>query len=186
MRLWIFGVATIVSAAAACAPTRSAPSVSNRSIAVASMRASPYDTAPPNLQMAQGLMGCYQLTVGPWSDSAANGGNIPMPARVHLDTTRTARPFPGFAFVATTPGFELRRNSGRSPVWSPIGADSLQVLVWSTGTSSVTLFVRRGPKMLQGTARYFTDGIVLDPVTKRWLWEQYPSAPVQLTSLPCA
>ena len=186
MRGWRLCVGVTLSTVAACA--RFAPAQSGRvgGVIIAPVRASPYDTAPPNLQMAQRLVGCYRLTVGPWSNPEANGGEMPMPARIHLDTTRTTRPFPGFALVATTPGFEVRRNSGATPAWSPIGADSLQVIAWSTGTSSVTLFLRRRTAgLLQGTARYFTDAIALDPVTRRWLWEQYPTALAQLESAPC-
>ena len=187
MHAWRIGVTVILSTVAACARSSPAPAGGGRSEAIASVRAIPYDTAPPNLRMAQGLAGCYRLTVGPWSNPEANGGQMPMPTRLHLDTTQTVRPYPGFALVATTPGFDVRRMSGSLPAWSPIGADSLQVLAWSTGTSSVTLFLRRRTAgMLQGTARYFTDAIALDPVTKRWLWEQYPTAPAQLESIPCA
>ena len=184
---WKVTVAVILVGAAACTRSSAPQAARGRRVATAPVRASPYDTAPPNLQMAQRLAGCYRLSVGAWSNPAANGGNMPMPTRVHLDTTRTARPFPRFRLVATTPGFEIQRKPSSTPAWSPIGADSLQVLAWSTGTSSVTLFLRRrAAGMLQGTARYFTDAIALDPVTKRWLWEQYPTAPARLESGPCS
>lgn len=133
------------------------------------------------------MAGCYILALGPWSEPRAHGGRMPNPTYVDLHTTQHERSRPGFQLVATTPGFTMMRGSlGSPPAWSPVGSDSLQVLTWATGTSSVTLFLRQQPdRTLQGTARYFTDGVIVDPVTKRWLWEQYPTAQATLAPSPC-
>jgi hypothetical protein len=88
--------------------------------------------------------------------------------------------------VARTPGFVAESRTTLPPAWSPVGEDSLQVLAWADGHSSITLFLRRRPdRTLQGTARYFTDGVIVDPVTGRRLWEQYPTASATLVPLPC-
>jgi hypothetical protein len=68
-----------------------------------------------------------------------------------------------------------------------VGTDSVQVVAWHNGFSNVNLFLRRRAEgKLEGIARYFWDQIFQDPVTKRWLWEQYPAAPATLTAVPCA
>jgi len=88
---------------------------------------------------------------------------------------------PSFPLEARTPGFTVPRQTGFAPGWSPVGADSLQVLAWADGTSIVVFFLRRREGgALRGTARYFTDGVILDPTTRRWMWEAYPVAPASL------
>ena len=150
-----------------------------------SIRASPYHDAAPDMQAARLVVGCYALTVASWSDPSANGGHIPYPPRIELDTERRDLGQRAFQLVARTPGFPTERSSRFPPGWSPVGADSLQVLAWNDGFSSVTLFVRRQPDgTLSGTARYFTDALVVDS-TGRWMWERYPTTPVTLRRTPC-
>ena len=187
MHRLMVGVVLVASAVAACVRGNSRPTARDRAPASARTRASPYDTIPPDMQAARGLAGCYRLTVGPWSDARALGGQIAIPPHLHLDTARQERRQPGFELVAQAPGSGVPRGTGWPPVWSPVGADSLQVRVWANQTSSVNLFLRRrAGRTLHGTARYFWDQVALDPVTKRWLWEQYPTAPATLSSEPCS
>jgi hypothetical protein len=92
------------------------------------------DTPPPQ------LVGCYALTVGPWSPPLRDSTHYAIPARVRLDTARAER----------GPGWKLTPNiqypGGRSmrglPNWLA-GGDSA-VLTWSNGFTPtvVTLHVR--------------------------------------------
>lgn len=173
------------SAGAACASGNQAP-VTGRVPAATRVRASPFDTAAPDMKAARALAGCYSLTVGAWSGEHAPGWYVTTPSRIHLDTARLERHQPGFELVAQTFESGERREIESLRAWSPVGTDSLQVLAWTNSTSSVNLFLRRREAdTLQGTARFFWDQIALDPVTKRWLWEQYPTAPAALSGVPC-
>lgn len=156
------------------------------SLAAATPRASPYDTSALDLVAARGLAGCYSLTVGAWSNPRANGGYLPSPARVDLDTTRLDGARPGFQLAVKRPGFAPPRQMSPWSAWSPIGRDSLQVVTWADGFNSVTLFLRRhADGRLRGTGRHFTDGRAVDPQTGRWLWERYATAPATLAAIPC-
>ena len=146
---------------------------------------SPFDMAAPDMQAASRLVGCYAVTLGPWSNPQAHGGRIPTPTRVDLLSDPHTRIYIGFRLVALTPGFADRREDFPPPAWGPVGGDSLQLRAWGDGTSSVFLFLRRQPdRELRGTARYFTDGHVVDG-TGRWMWETYPSASASLRPTPC-
>ena len=161
------------------------PSTRAESPAAASLHASPYYEAEPDMRVARLVAGCYALTMGAWSDPRANGGHIPNPPRVELDAQLRDQGQPGFQLIARTPGFTTERASHFPPAWSPVGADSLQVRAWADGFSSVTLFVRRQTDgTLAGTARYFTD-VRLDDTAGRWMWERYPTAPATLRRAPC-
>jgi hypothetical protein len=145
---------------------------------------SPFDMAAPDMEAAGRMIGCYALTLGPWSNPEAHAGRVPAPARVDLTTELHERVYIGFRLVARTPGFadQLERYPA---AWGPVGSDSLQARVWANGTSSVTLFMRRQPDNgLRGVARYFTDGIISDS-TGRWMWEKYPTAMATLRPTSC-
>ena len=175
----------VASAVAACASSNQASSA--RRAPAELLPASPFDTTSPNMKAARMLAGCYSLAVGTWSDERAPGWHVTIPSRIQLDTVRNDSRRPGFELVARTPTTGMDgRGMERPPAWSPVGTDSLQVVVWHNGTSDINLFLRRrAAGRLQGTARYFWDQIRLDPVTKRWLWEQYPTAPATLTAISC-
>ncbi len=176
----------VASAASACA-SNNQPAAAGRSPAALGMSASPIDTTSPNMKAARVFAGCYSLAIGPWSDERAPGWYVTTPSRIRLDTARFERRRPGFELVAQTLDSGQAGGIEQRPAWSPVGTDSLQLLAWANGTSSVNLFLRRrAPGKLQGTARYFWDQILLDPVTKRWLWERYPTAPATLTAVACA
>ena len=175
----------VASLLAACASGKQ-PSAREGAPAPTRMRESPFDTTPPNMKAARVLAGCYSVSVGAWSNERAVGAQAAIPSRIQLDTARHNRPRPGFELVAQTIASGQRREVERLSSWSPVGADSLQVAAWANSTSSVDLFLRRRAEgVLEGTARYFWDQIFLDPVTKRWLWEGYPTAPATLTAVSC-
>lgn len=147
-------------------------------------RRSPFDMAAPNMEAASRLAGCYDVTLGPWSNLPALAGQVPTPARVDLTPDPHKRIYIGFRLVARTPGFADRLEQYPAG-WGPVGSDSLQLRVWANGKSSVTLFMRRHPdNELRGVARYFTDGTTVDS-TGRWMWETYPTATASLRPTNC-
>ena len=136
------------------------------------------------MNAAAALAGCYDLTLGPWSNPDAHAGRVPAPSRVELATDWHTRIYIGFRLVARTPGFADALEA-YPPAWGPVGGDSLQARVWANGTSSVTLFMRRQPDNdLRGVARYFTDARAVDS-TGRWMWETYPRATATLRRTEC-
>lgn len=180
----VWGALLTATLAAACGRGRSVTLAGGQP--AARVRPNPFDTMPPNMAAAQRMAGCYRVMLGPWSDERAVGAYVMVPPLLHLDTARMADRAQGFELSARTPGKAEPNRAARMLAWSPVGADSVQVLAWGNQTSSVTLFLRlRSGTTLSGTARYFWDSIALDPVTKRWLWEQYPSAVATLTPTPC-
>ena len=200
-------VILVVAAAAACSAARSAApppeTIPPEAIAPESIPAgqatlvetlptpesafarSPFDMAAPDMAAARRLVGCYAVTLGPWSSPQAHGGRIPAPTRVDLRSDFHTRVYIGFRLVALTPGF-ADRTERVPPAWGPVGGgDSLQLRAWGDGTSSLFFFLRRQTAgELRGTARYFTDGRVEDG-TGRWMWETYPSASVSLRPTQC-
>ena len=179
-------VVLLASAVAGCAWSNQSPAAGSAPVAER-VSASPFDAASPNMKTAREFAGCYHLALGPWSDERAPGWYVAIPTHIKLDTARNDRRRPGFELVAQAPGTGEKSATERRRAWSPVGTDSLQVLAWANSTSDVNLFLRkRAAGKLEGTARYFWDQILLDPVTKRWLWERYPTAPATLTAVPCA
>jgi hypothetical protein len=150
----------------------------------ADLRPGPFDMAAPDMHAAHRLVGCYAVTVGPWSHSRAAGDTAPMPQRLDLLADWHTRIYIGFRLVARTPGFAAQLEKYPA-AWGPIGADSLQVRPWANGSSSVALFMRRQPDgELRGTARYFHDARIVDG-NGRWMWESYPTANVSLRPMRC-
>jgi len=163
-------------------PEKSAPSVADTAVL-----ASPYYSGPVDTLAARQLSGCYAVRVGGWSDPRANGGRIVTPAEIRLDTTHIAHPYPGRPLAVETPGFINPSHFAVPPRWGPVKQDSLQATVAASQTDVVTIFARRhADGTLTAIARYFTDAIATDPFTGRWMWETYPTAPVQLTPHACA
>jgi hypothetical protein len=181
-------VVILASVAAACAGPRgvSAPvrTVETLPRGDGSVRRGPFDMAAPDMQAARRLLGCYAVTLGPWSDPRAHGDSVPVPSRLDLLADGHRRTYIGFRLVARTPGFAAQLEAYPA-AWSPIGDDSLQVRVWANGRSSVAFFLRRrSDEELRGTARYFIDALAVDSAGG-WLWESYPTATVSLRHAPC-
>ena len=150
----------------------------------ADLRPGPFDMAAPDMQAASRLVGCYAVTVGPWSHSRAADDSAPVPQRLDLTTEPHTRIYIGFRLVARTPGFAAQLEKYPA-AWGPIGDDSLQVRPWANGSSSVALFMRRQPDgELRGTARYFHGARIVDS-NGRWMWEIYPTANVSLRPMRC-
>ena len=140
--------------------------------------------AAPNMKAASRLIGCYAVTLEPWSKPPASDSGIPVPSQIDLLSEGHTRIYIGFALVARTPRFSAQRDA-YPPAWSPVGEDSLQVRAWADGASSVMFFLRRQPDgELRGTVRYFSSTRVEDD-TGRWMWETYPAATASLRRTEC-
>ena len=145
----------------------------------------PFSMAAPYMKAASTFVGCYAVTLGPWSDPASHG-DVPVPPRVDLLSDWHTRVYIGFRLVARTPGFDAQLEAFPA-AWSPIDADSLQLRAWANGKSSVMLFLRQQPNgdELRGTLRYFSGPQRVDSLDGRWQWETYPNAAVSLRRITC-
>lgn len=146
-------------------------------------RATPFDTTTPDRSVARRFAGCFDVDVGRWVERPPFNYQNPTPTRMVLDTTIASARGPSLA--ARTPSFRLPRDLPQWSDWSPVGNDSLQVTAWADGHTSVHFFMRaESADHFVGVARYFTDVVFVDE-KKRWLWEQYPTAPVRMTRAMC-
>ncbi|MCC6242935.1 MAG: hypothetical protein IT353_08840 [Gemmatimonadaceae bacterium] len=150
--------------------------------------ATPYDTTAPDSQRARTFQGCYALVLGAWSNERLipERVSIAIPTHVMLDTSRLAQPELHSPLAATVRRPEGPDTLPRVHGWSPVGTDSIQFMAFGNQTSTVAIFLRRrGMNVLRGTARFFWDQVAIDPVTRRWLWETYPTANATMTTEPC-
>jgi len=150
------------------------------------LRKSPYDTSALDTVAARRLAGCYTVQVGAWVDSHGVGRPIWTPTRIRLDTALAPHARPGSWLSVETPGSVNPSHFAQPVHWAPVKPDSLQATIAASQTDAVTIFARRqADGTFTAIARYFTDAIARDYLTKRWLWESYPTAPVQLTPHAC-
>jgi hypothetical protein len=109
------------------------------------------------------------------------------PTEIRLDTAPAPHARPGSWLSVETPGAVNPSHFAQPVHWAPVKHDSLQATIAASQTDGVTVFARRHANgTFTAIARYFTDAIATDYITKRWLWEIYPTAPVQLTPHACA
>lgn len=148
-------------------------------------RSSPFDMSTPDPRVVQRFAGCFDVVVGSWVNSRMFDYDHPTPKRIVLDTTRARPAGRDPSLMARTPGFTLPHGDEQWSFWSPVGSDSLQVTAWEDGYTSVHFFMHaESDDRFAGVARYFTDVHIIDE-TRRWLWEQYPTAPVRLSRVAC-
>jgi hypothetical protein len=121
--------------------------------------------------------GCYQLTVGAWSE-ARQPNSIPAarrpPEHFALDTARLAGPIPDRCAVRPA---ALGPRAPKVAAWAAVGADSAMVL-WSDGFGGVELRVQVRGDSLAGIARTFHDGHSTGEPPD-------PTAPVTARRVPC-
>ena len=187
-------VALALNASAAHAQTRGDSSVpaSTSSFAVTirpdtTLRKTPFDTSALDTAASRRLAGCYTVHVGAWSDPHESVGRIWTPHEIRLDTVPAPHAQPGSWLTVETPGSVNPSRFARAASWTPVERDSLQATIAAGQTNSVTIFAQRhADGTFTAIARYFFDVIARDYLTGRWLWESYPTAPVQLAAHACA
>jgi hypothetical protein len=131
---------------------------------------------PPDPAAVAALAGCYSLRVGAWSKAVGSGPPAP-PETIRLDTARLAAGQRGYQHLAQIPG-----EVGNS--WTPIGADSLQVITWLARFDAEVLFLRQEGDSLRGFARRATDAIPVDS-TGEVRWDVWPAVPVMARPIAC-
>ena len=141
----------------------------------AAQRSRPPGPADPAVVAA--LAGCYALTVGPWTKPIRSGPAVP-PSTMRLDTLFRAPGQRGYRYVAQISG-------GTGATWTPVGADSLEVITWLAQFEAEVLFLRSDGDTLRGMARRSTDAIPVD-ANGQIRWDVWPAAPVVARSTRCS
>jgi hypothetical protein len=124
--------------------------------------------------------GCYRVSVGPWRPASQPGHSIlRIPAVIQLDTSR------GDPDMSDRAGGTIWER-GKPLVrpgwlfggvhWRPIDDDRV-VLVWGSGTSGLTVTLRRTSSGYRGRATAWTDIISMEPS---------PRASVTATATSCS
>jgi hypothetical protein len=146
--------------------------------------------APPPGAIAAHLAGCYRLTLGPWSKRTSLGP--PSPTEVfRLDSTLVNNGIPGaHAAARVAPDDRLPPTDPRArwlqpPWWRTIGADSIQVFPWSTGTESEAFYGHVTGDEHRGVLRNTSDAIPMDPKTRGVLWDAWPWATATARRVSC-
>lgn len=136
------------------------------------------------------LPGCYRLTLGPWSTRVRSGPSTGTEV-FRLDTTSISNGIPGARAAARVAPAELvpptdpRAKWLHAPWWRMMGADSLEITTWSTGTASETFYGHVAGAELRGVLRNMSDAIPIDPKTRRIQWDVWPWAPATARRVAC-
>jgi hypothetical protein len=134
--------------------------------------------------------GCYRLTLGPWSMAPRIGPDQPT-AVVRLDTIARTPPVPGDLVAERIEPAEFAppgdsRLRWRHPAsWRRVGADSVVIVAWSTGTEAEVFYGRWARGSLKGVVRRTSDAIPVDPVTKQIQWNAWPWAAASAIKVAC-
>lgn len=136
------------------------------------------------------LPGCYRLTLGPWSNASGLGPAKPT-AVVRLDTIAPSPGAPGWLVAERVepaefaPPGDWRLRWQHPARWRRVGADSVVIVAWSTGTEAEVFYGRWAAGSLQGVMRRTSDAIPVDPKSKRIQWDVWPWAPASAILVPC-
>lgn len=144
----------------------------------------------PDRDTGQPLLGCYRLTLGPWSKASALGPARPT-AVVRLDTLPRQPGQPDHLLAERVEPTEFvppgdPREQWRRPArWRRVGADSVEIYMWSTTTENETFYGRRDGTALRGVVRRTNDQIPIDPVTREVQHDWWPWAAASVVPVPC-
>jgi hypothetical protein len=133
--------------------------------------------SPADPAVVARLAGCYALTVNPWIKPIRSGPAV-APSTIRLDTLFRAPGQRGYRYVAQIPG-------GAGASWTPVGADSLEVITWLAQFEAEVLFLRSDGDSLRGMARRTTDAIPVD-ANRQIRWDVWPAAPVVARPTSCS
>jgi hypothetical protein len=134
--------------------------------------------------------GCYRLTLGPWSKAPRFGPDQPT-AIVRLDTIvrnwRMPRDFAAERIEPAefAPPGDSRLRWKHLASWQRVGADSVIIVAWSTGTEAEVFYGHRSGSSLKGVVRRTTDAIPVNPVTKQVQWNVWPWAAASAVKVRC-
>ena len=145
---------------------------------------------PAVTSVANRLIGCYRLTLGPWSKNTPLGPPTPT-AIFRLDTTSARSGPPGARTAARVAPAELlaptdpRARWLQPPWWRTVGEDSLDIVTWSTGTESEVFYGHLVGAEFRGVLRHTSDAIPVDPKTRAIQWDVWPWAPATARRIAC-
>lgn len=170
--------------AAACATPQPGPAATAGATTLASR---PHITS---IAAGHQLVGCYRLTLGPWSQSSRLGP--PSPTEIfRLDSTIAPRALPGWRVAARLAPVDLlpptdpRAQWLKPAMWRMIGSDSLEIITWSTGMEAESFHGHVARDELRGVLRRTSDAIPMDPKTGRIMWDAWPWAKATARRVAC-
>jgi acetyl esterase/lipase len=130
---------------------------------------------------AHDLVGCYRLTLGPWSKITPLGP--PSPTEIfRLDSTSVRNGVPNARSAARLvpadllPPTDPRARWMQPPWWRTIGADSIEITTWSATMESEEFYGHVAGAELSGVLRRTSDAVPMDPKTRGILWDAWPWA----------
>jgi hypothetical protein len=97
---------------------------------------------------------------------------------MRLDTLLRTHGQRGYQYVAQIPG-------GTGASWTPVGADSVEVITWLAQFEAEVLFLRSDEDTLRGMARRTTDAIPVD-ANRQIRWDVWPAATVVARPVSCS
>jgi hypothetical protein len=136
------------------------------------------------------LPGCYRITLGPWSKASSLGPAQPT-AVIRLDTIAfssgdsddlVAERIEPAEFA---PPGDVRLRWQHPARWRRVGADSVVIVAWSTGTEAEVFYGRLEAGTLHGVMRRTSDAIPIDPTTRRIQWDVWPWASASAVGIRC-
>ena len=145
---------------------------------------------PPAARRGDPIVGCYRLSLGPWSMQSTLG-----PARettvIRLDTIARVPGAPGDLVAERVEPPEVLlptdpRVRWQQPAqWRREGPDSIVITLWSTGTEAEVFMGHRVGATLQGVVRRGSDAIPIDPATKKIRRDALPYAVTSAMPTSC-
>jgi acetyl esterase/lipase len=136
------------------------------------------------------LVGCYRLTLGPWSKITPLGP--PSPTEIfRLDSTSIRNGVPNARSAARLvpadllPPTDPRARWMQPPWWRTIGADSIEITTWSATMESEEFYGHVAGAELSGVLRRTSDAVPKDPRTRGILWDAWPWARATARRVAC-
>jgi hypothetical protein len=144
----------------------------------------------PDARRAGAFVGCYRLTNGPWSKNSLSRPAYP-PEILRLDSTAARNDQPGWRAATRVAPAELlstvdpRSHWLQPSSWRIVGADSVEIVTWTTATEGETFYGHVQGAALRGVLRHTSDAIPVDPKTGGVLWDEYPWAVATAQPVTC-
>ncbi len=161
------------------------------SVATAALLGRPSGAQSPVVpQAGVVVVGCYRLTLGPWSSASGLGPARPTTV-FRLDTVPRRLGVPGDLVAEriapaefALPG-DVRTRFQRPALWRREGGDSVVIIPWLTGTEAEAFYGRSDRGTLRGVVRRTSDAIPVDPLTRRIQWDAWPWAAASAVPVDC-
>jgi hypothetical protein len=161
------------------------------SVAIATLLGRPSGAQSATVPQADVVVvGCYRLSLGPWSSASGLGPARPTTV-FRLDTVPRRPGVPGDLVAEriepaefALPG-DVRARFQQPARWRREGGDSVVIIPWLTGTEAEAFYGRWAGGSLHGVIRRTSDAIPVDPLTRRIQWDAWPWATASAVPVPC-